>query len=217
MPTDYNKYAKTFAQSRRNMKWAELEYFFSKIGKNENILDVACGSGRLLEQYKNYFWNPPHRYLGIDISVLLIWEAKNNFPEQNFEIWDMRNLSRKTWNKKYDIIFCIAGLHHLESVAEREGALWEMYKALKQWGKIYMTNWSLHTWDNFEKYRSSQIWDSKNSFWSFDYTIKIGEFSRFYHSFSLQELEYLALQNELKIQENQIFETWRNIVSIFEK
>lgn len=55
MNVEYNNFAKTFAASRKNMKWEELEYFFSCIDGDENILDIACGGGRFLEQYKQYF------------------------------------------------------------------------------------------------------------------------------------------------------------------
>jgi hypothetical protein len=39
MPTDYNKFAKTFSKSRKNMKWEELEYFFSKFDQG-SVLDI---------------------------------------------------------------------------------------------------------------------------------------------------------------------------------
>lgn len=55
MSVDYNIFAKKFAHSRKDMKWEEVEYFFSLIQKDESILDVACGSGRLLEHYTKYF------------------------------------------------------------------------------------------------------------------------------------------------------------------
>jgi|TARA_Y100001960_G_C14656601_1_gene818646 cyclopropane fatty-acyl-phospholipid synthase-like methyltransferase len=47
---DYNKFAKTFAQSRRNMKWLEMEYFLNILGfsNQKRILDIGCGSGRFL-------------------------------------------------------------------------------------------------------------------------------------------------------------------------
>lgn len=55
MIVDYNKIAEKFASSRKDMKWEELEYFFSLLSPEESILDIACGSGRFLEQYKIYF------------------------------------------------------------------------------------------------------------------------------------------------------------------
>jgi type I restriction-modification system DNA methylase subunit len=45
------------------MKWEELEYFFSLIKPEVSILDLACGSGRLLEQYFQYFSKYPLEYL----------------------------------------------------------------------------------------------------------------------------------------------------------
>jgi tRNA G46 methylase TrmB len=62
MTTDYNNFAKTFSQSRKNMKWEELEYFFSHLTQG-SILDIGCGSGRLLEQYEQHFTRTTGEYL----------------------------------------------------------------------------------------------------------------------------------------------------------
>lgn len=55
MSVNYNKFAEKFASSRKNMKWEELEYFFSSLDGEESVLDIACGSGRFLEQFQSYF------------------------------------------------------------------------------------------------------------------------------------------------------------------
>ncbi len=199
------------------MKWAELEYFFSQINAGESILDIACGSGRLVEQYKDYFWEFPEKYLGIDISVWLILEAQKNFPSQSFQTWDMRSFSHGLCEKNIDAIFCIAWLHHLENIQDRKKTLTQMKACLKDGGKIFLTNWSLHSWENLEKYKTSQIWESKNIYNSYDYRIKIWKFSRYYHSFSLHELENLAKECGLKIFENRLFDTGRNTITILGK
>jgi hypothetical protein len=54
-----------------------------------------------------------------------------------------------------------------------------------------MTNWALSSPLNREKYISFRRETSKNQFGAYDYDIKIGEYIRFYHDFSLAELEYL--------------------------
>ncbi len=217
MPVDYNKYAKTFAQSRKDMSWPELEYCFGIMKKGASILDLACGSGRLLWEYNKFFWASPATYLWIDISQGLINEAKEAYPEQNFLLWDMRSFWQSLWSELYENIFCIAGFHHLESYEQRLQTLKEMKNKLSSWARVYMTNWSLHTWENREKYKKSQIWESENKYGSFDYKIKIGEHFRYYHSFSLEELWELAHEIWFNVLENRIFDTGRNSLTILEK
>ena len=79
-----------------------------------------------------------------------------------------------------------------------------------------MTNWALESPLNEEKYRDSgesQI----NEFWSRDFHIKIGKFTRYYHSFTLRELEYLAKETGFHILENRLFSTEKNIITILRK
>jgi hypothetical protein len=45
MTVDYDKFAKTFSNSRKNMKWEEIDYFLDKFLKNNkdfSVLDVGC-------------------------------------------------------------------------------------------------------------------------------------------------------------------------------
>jgi hypothetical protein len=93
----------------------------------------------------------------------------------------------------------------------------KIYNLLKDWWKIFMTNWSLNSELNKEKYKKSIIPLSKNKFWSLDYNIKIWEYSRYYHSFDLKELEYLFTKTWFEIIENREFENKRNFVSIIQK
>jgi hypothetical protein len=42
MNVDYNKFAKTFSESRKNMKWEEIDYFLSFLEnkKDFSVLDI---------------------------------------------------------------------------------------------------------------------------------------------------------------------------------
>jgi hypothetical protein len=80
-----------------------------------------------------------------------------------------------------------------------------------------MANWALNSELNKEKYSNSKIQNSENQFWWEDYNIKIGKYKRFYHCFSLEELDYLSKQVWLNIKENRIFENNRNFILILEK
>ncbi len=69
-----------------------------------------------------------------------------------------------------------------------------------------MTNWNLR---EQLRYADSHRGDG-------DYDIKIGKFSRYYHGFTIVELESLFLEAGYRIVENRVFEGGRNIVSILE-
>lgn len=53
--TSYDAFATTFSNSRKNMKWAELDTIIEDIYNSgyTSILDIGCGNGRLLEQLKS--------------------------------------------------------------------------------------------------------------------------------------------------------------------
>jgi len=218
---DYNPFATTFSASRKNMKWPEIEYFFQFLGQNslflwkEEILDVGCGNGRLVELMDKYGFQR-ERYTGIDISSELIQEARKSFPWENFVISDMQD--PKVWEKeKFSLIFFIASFHHLKGMQEREKVLKIYTDKLLPWGYLCMTNWALESWKNAEKYKSSLIQNSENLFNSKDFSIKIWKHQRYYHSFSLWELGFLAEESGLLMVENRLFQTENNIISIFQK
>lgn len=215
MIVDYNNFAQTFSKSRENMKWEEIDYFLDFLRWINidlvNILDVGCWNGRLLGHIKNT-WIKINNYLWTDLSSWLIDEAKKLHSENNFQVLDM--LSIFNINEKFNYIFFIASFHHLKTIEERLDVLKQTKQLLKQNWTIFMTNWALNSQLNAEKYKNSIVENSKNEFWSQDYNIKIGKFTRFYHSFSLEELEYLFKQVWFDIIENRLFENGRNWVSI---
>ena len=227
MTVDYNNFAKTFSKSRKNMKWEEIEYFLSFLNWKEKkkILDIWCWNGRFFwELIKNKI--NIKKYLWIDLSKWLLEEAKEIYKEDldlekiNFlelNMLDISKIEKLTEIKKFDYIFLIASFHHLNELKDRKKVMRNLEKILKKNWKIFMTNWALNSDLNNEKYKKSVIEHSKNNFWSVDYKIKIGKFDRFYHCFSLEELEFLAKNSWFKILENKIFDNDRNFVTILEK
>lgn len=212
---NYDDFAKTFAKSRKNMRWEEIYYFFSKIGKFEwlNILDIWCWNWRLINHIKDYF-DSNFYYTWIDSSSEMISEAKKNHNSFDFYCQNMKKISLE---KKYDLVFFIASFHHLKTLEERIEVLKNLSNYLNQDSLIFMTNWSLNSELNSKKYFSSIIPNSKNQFWSSDYNIKIWKFYRYYHCFTLEELEYIFLQSWFKVLENREFENKRNFISIIKK
>ena len=216
MTVDYNNFAKSFADSRKNMKWAELEYFFSHMQQG-SILDIWCGSGRLIEQYNEYFWNLPKAYLWLDLSQGLLDEAKKRYSKMNFTQGNMLNIINISKWSKFSNVFLIASFHHLQSINDRVLFLHNLYQVLDDWARVYMTNWALNSSFNKKRYISSHIFWSENKYGSIDYNIKIGKEMRYYHCFSLEELESLSRKAWFKLIENRLFEGERNFITILEK
>jgi len=226
MTVDYNEFAKTFSNSRKNMKWEEIEYFLSflnsdnrgeNLENNFNILDVWCWNWRFLNFFKeSKIWKlNNYNYLGVDLSKNLLEEAKNRNLDNDFLELNMLNLEKI--NKKFKYIFFIASFHHLDNIEDRINVLKKAYDLLEEDWVIFMTNWSLNSDLNKEKYSESIVKWSENKFWSLDYNIKIWKFNRYYHSFCISELTYLFENTWFNIIENKEFENKRNFISILRK
>lgn len=220
MNVDYNKFAKTFSKSRKSMKWEEIDYFLDKyfnFDNNISILDVWCGSWRLLNHiWEKYDISKIH-YAWIDLSKGMLEEAKNNFPDKDFFELNMTDLDNIKAPWEFDYIFFIASYHHLEFLDDRMEVIKKAKSLLKSGGLIFMTNWALDSEINYEKYTDSIVEGSENEFWSTDYDIYIWKYPRFYHCFNLSELEYIFKENWFEIIENREFESHKNYISIIKK
>lgn len=203
---DYNNFSATFASSRKNMKWQEIEYFMEIIkifNHGVKVLDIWCGSWRLVKYLENTFSS--FEYLWVDASSWMITEAKKELPKYNFQVLDMLNIDKL--DTKFDIVFFIASFHHLDSQEKRLEVLKKIKNILNKDWLILMTNWNLFSRENSQKY--SEILP-----WTWDFQIKIWKFNRYYHGFNLEELEELFIKSDLQISENRIWEWGRNIISI---
>ncbi len=217
MVMDYNNFAKTFSNSRKSMKWDEINYFLDYIIFTQNnndlnwksILDIWCWNWRFQRSFTEKFSN--FDYLWIDISSELLKEAKGLSLFSNFLELDMREID--TLGRQFDYIFFIASFHHLYNLSDRIEVLKKVKKLLKKDWICFMTNWALNSEVN-NKYNDSLIKNSKNEFWGLDYNIKIWEFRRFYHCFSIEELRYLFEKTWFSILENHLFKNWKNYISI---
>ena len=201
----YDNFARTFSESRRDHPWPEIDSILADIKTRGymSILDIGCGNGRFLEEVEKQ-WYIFSSYLGLDSSLGMIEEDKKLHPDFHFDVIDM------TWlwiseikNSTFDAILFLASFHHLQTYEERIIVLHEVRRFLAPGGRIYMTNWNLR---DQERYKNSHQWGG-------DYSIKIGEYTRYYHGFTLIELEGLFSEAWYEIVENQIFDGGRNILS----
>jgi tRNA (uracil-5-)-methyltransferase TRM9 len=203
----YDPFAQTFSESRKDHPWPELTAVIADMQASGivSILDIGCGNGRFLEEAEKLGYNP-ERYLGTDNSAGMIGEARKLHPDHSFTVCDMVSIGiLEEQYGTYDALLFLASYHHLTSREDRIETLKQAKKLLTPGGKIYMTNWNLL---EQPRYAKSHLGNG-------EFSIKIGEYSRYYHGFTLTELQELLEEGGLQIIENRVFEGERNIFSIF--
>lgn len=130
----YGAIAEHFAQTRTAL-WPELIEFTASVKPGERVLDAGCGNGRLYPA----IIEKGAEYVGIDLVPELLKEAKQQYPEGNFQLGD---LTRLAVAGEFNHIFMIAVLHHIPA-ALRLACLQQLYGKLQPGGKLYITVWNL--------------------------------------------------------------------------
>lgn len=72
-----------------------------KISEGNKLLEVACGTGKHLEFFKNLF-----DCVGVDISEAMVDAAKKRVPEARFLVQDMVDLKL---DETFDVVTCLFG------------------------------------------------------------------------------------------------------------
>lgn len=192
----YNKIAKEFSETR-NQLWPEINSFSDYIKKNQKILDLGCGNGRLIELIDNYQVD----YLGVDYSKELIKEARKKHPNYSFKIADAVNLP---FNKNdFDLIFSIAVIHHIPTKTLRIKMVREINRVLKPGGKIIISTWNLNQPKYIGEIKKSQPKDLEleERGWLKPWG-KDKKYFRYYYAFAKEEFINLFKEVGLRIQES---------------
>ncbi|MFC1612788.1 class I SAM-dependent methyltransferase [Patescibacteria group bacterium] len=200
---NYNFCAEEFSKTRA-YNWKEIIVLSEKYVKNgDKLLDVGCGNGRTLQLLKN----KDVEYIGIDNSDKLIDQAQatnssaltenNNFK---FITGDILNLPFK--DSQFDVLLCVAVLHHIPSRQLRYKAITEMRRVLKTNGILIMSNWNLYQ----PRYRKN-IFSSAIKFNGLDFgDIMLKSFSgkgkeRYHHAFTKFGIKTLFKKARFKVKE----------------
>lgn len=200
---NYQDIATEFSLSRQKELWPEIKELANKVKDGDRVLDLACGNGRLIKALAD----KKITYLGIDNSPALIAAAQASYPDYQFMVEDMLDLSNLP-KESFEYLFCLAALQHIPSQALRIQALKEMKHLISASGQIIISNWNL--WSQ-KKYKRQLF---KNYFLKllgryqldahdlvFPWKNTKGEIKsdRYYHAFTKKELIKLARQADLEV------------------
>jgi len=110
----FNEFAKEYEE-----KVAKIEPYLSHLEKYieltsmpvSNILELACGCGRITLFLRNNF--PEACIDAVDLAPNMIELARNNVPDANYSLMDVRDIDNL--NANYDLIMCSFCLPFLSS------------------------------------------------------------------------------------------------------
>ncbi len=126
---EYSRY------SSAQHKWAREVIAKVSLQKDEHVLDVGCGDGKVTAEIAAYV--PEGTVLGIDNSAAMINFAndkfpKSKFPNLSFLVGDAKNLK---YINQFDVILSNAALHWVD---DHQKVLNGMYNSLKTGGRILL-------------------------------------------------------------------------------
>jgi len=137
--SNFNTIAEDFAQTRQFI-WPDVKKFVPKIRRKDKVLDLGCGNGRMAELIEN-----KKNYLGIDFSAKLLKIAHKSYPRAHFLLGDITK--PKLWSKitqksKFNLILCIATLHHIPK-EKQNFVLEHIYNSIGKNGRFVLSVWNL--------------------------------------------------------------------------
>ncbi|ACL16473.1 class I SAM-dependent methyltransferase [Methanosphaerula palustris] len=107
------------------------------IKKGDRILDVGCGTGRLIEHIINTFGDSVE-IVGLEPSEYRIKIAQQKvtpFPNVTFQLGSDKDLHNFADNS-FDIVYINSVFHHIPNVAAKAAALVYIHRILKPGGKL---------------------------------------------------------------------------------
>ena len=203
----YNTEAKKYAETRKKF-WHEEKAILDAItplfenNDKVRVLEFGCGSGRFATLLNQNF---PGKfdYVWIDLSDELLSYASTANPNLTFFQWDITKLIKNFEQESFDLIVWTSSFQHIPTTKERSFLMKNFYRLLNYDGMLLMTNWSLSKWF-VKKHRKAVLkarfmslihFDKSESRdimvpWTDNKTWKV--YKRFYHFFSLKELQNLS-------------------------
>lgn len=196
----YNRIAYDFSSTRSHL-WQDILPLLDYTKKQAKALDLGCGNGRLYPPLKE----KQADYTGTDNSEELIKIAQEKYKEARFVVTE--GLKLPFHDNSFDIVYCIAVLHHLPSKELRIKFLEEARRVLRPKGLMIATVWKLGLKDTlyfycktlFEKAFLKSELDFGDGFKSWQNKEK-----RYVHNFRKRELRKLFQTAGFKIKKAEV-------------
>lgn len=134
----YSKNAQFWSNTRYKI-WDTLKEYVKTLTTSSSVLELGCGNGKNLVYLKQEGFND---LTGVDNCEELLKICKNShiISDNIFINADIAD-SSFTLQKTYDVILCIAVLHHISTVERRQNVIKNIMKHSHHNTKILITVW----------------------------------------------------------------------------
>jgi cyclopropane fatty-acyl-phospholipid synthase-like methyltransferase len=147
----YNQIAGKYSLTRDQFKNRTcLEKFNSLIKPHSKILDLGCGSGKPIDEF---FINNGQQLIGLDISEEQVRLARENFPQNQFEVKDMDDLREGEY--MVDAVVSFYAIFHIP----REKHL-ELFKKINSFlpvGGFILVTMGASDWEGKEDFYGTEM------------------------------------------------------------
>lgn len=136
--TFYDSFAESFSQTRRPINPGFDGLLAALPGSPVDLLDVACGNGRFGHYLRQK--GALRSYAGVDFSGKLLQIAQEMAGGAVYQ----RDLSRPgslAGLSQFDVVACLAALHHIPGRENRVQLLREMGERVREDGRIFLSTW----------------------------------------------------------------------------
>ena len=185
----YNAITSEFDKTRFSI-WKGVKQFLDEIPTNSLLLDCGCGNGKYLD------YRPDIMTTGLDVCSPLLDIVLQKQPTANLILASVSRTHLPFIQNAFDYTICIAVLHHLDTHDNRLDFIRQLLRVTRN--KLLITVWA-------REQNISQKWKKINE--NGDYFVpwvskKTGEtFMRYYHLFSLHEVNEIIRQLNIQTYE----------------
>ncbi|MEM7116864.1 MAG: class I SAM-dependent methyltransferase [Chloroflexota bacterium] len=135
----YASLADPFAVSRFNPQKGFFEMLSHLPERCETVLDVGCGNGRFGHFLQDR--HPLSSYVGVDFTVELLTKGENLVRNATFYQRDMSQPDCLAGLGQFDLVICLAAMHHIPGREARVQLLRQMGERLVENGRIMTSTW----------------------------------------------------------------------------
>lgn len=190
---EYDERIPGFTELDETFSDTEISYVLDRLGRDDNVLDIGCGTGRLTIPLARHV----RSVTGLDISQAMLDEAARKARaaghEVSFRQGDMANLPFES--ESFDAVVSILALMHVPP-EDRQRVFAEIRRVLRPGGVLVIgvKNAVFERFSSADRFATVDLTDVEHKELVFSETRSGDEMRAPWHSFSPEDLNRLSVR-----------------------